>query len=249
MKVEFDPRNKSVKSCLQGMALEDDGKMDDASTIFNNVFDTASNDFERYLASYYIARNKVNIEEKLIWFKKALELATHIDDVATTSALSKIYSEISNCYRELSNEDDAKKYLELSNKSQIDPIDRGPFYHGTKADLKIGDLLVPGGLSNYKDDLKMNHIYFTAIINGAGLAAGLAKGNNPERIYKVEPTGRFENDPNVTDVKFPGNPTRSYRSLSPLKIVGEIIDWNKQSNDEIKQWKDKIKSNNGKIIN
>ncbi|HSZ35030.1 MAG TPA: NAD(+)--rifampin ADP-ribosyltransferase, partial [Puia sp.] len=100
-----------------------------------------------------------------------------------------------------------------------DIIDNGPFYHGTKADLQLGDLLTAGFNSNYRPEVIMNHIYFTATINGAGLAAELAKGDGSARVYIVEPTGNFENDPNVTDKKFPGNPTRSYRTSSPLKIV------------------------------
>jgi rifampin ADP-ribosylating transferase len=95
----------------------------------------------------------------------------------------------------------------------------------------------------------MNHIYFTALINGAGLAAALAKGDGPERVYIVEPTGSFENDPNVTDKKFPGNPSRSYRSLSPLKIVGEATNWARLSAEEILKWKEKLANNKGEIIN
>ncbi|WP_198293503.1 NAD(+)--rifampin ADP-ribosyltransferase [Algoriphagus resistens] len=129
------------------------------------------------------------------------------------------------------------------------PADKGPFYHGTKADLQVGDLLTAGGSSNYKPELKMNHIYFTALLNGAGLAAALANGNGSERVYIVEPTGSFENDPNVTDKKFPGNPTRSYRSVSPLKIVGEAEDWLKQTPEEIQSWKEKLAKNKGEIIN
>ena len=101
-------------------------------------------------------------------------------------------------------------------------MDSGPFYHGTKANLQIGDLLTAGFRSNYKPEIIMNHIYFTALVSGAGLAAALAQGSGHERGYVVEPTESFENDPNVTDKKFPRNPTRSYRSQAPLKIVGEI---------------------------
>lgn len=82
------------------------------------------------------------------------------------------------------------------------PSDKGPFYHGTKADLQVGDLLKAKEQSNYKPELKMNHIYFTSLINGAGLAAAFAKGDGRERVYIVEPTGEFENDTNVTDKKF-----------------------------------------------
>ena len=103
-----------------------------------------------------------------------------------------------------------------------DVLDEGPFFHGTKADLRVGDLLTAGFRSNYRPDVVMNHIYFTALPDGAGLAAELAAGEAAPRVYAVEPTGAFEDDPNVTDKKFPGNPTRSYRSRDPLRIVGEV---------------------------
>ena len=128
-------------------------------------------------------------------------------------------------------------------------LDNGPFYHGTKADLKVGDLLTAGFRSNYRPEVVMNHIYFTALINGAGLAAALAKGEGPERVYIVEPTGSFENDPNVTDKKFPGNPTRSYRSQAPLKIVGEVTDWVRLTPEELAMWKERLANIKGAIIN
>jgi hypothetical protein len=130
-----------------------------------------------------------------------------------------------------------------------EPHDNGPFYHGTKADLQIGDLLTAGSSSNYKPELIMNHIYFTALANGAGLAAALAKGDGRERVYIVEPTGSFENDPNVTDKKFPGNPTRSYRSQAPLRIVGEVTDWVRQTPEELQKWREKLANVKGEIIN
>ena len=99
-----------------------------------------------------------------------------------------------------------------------DALDDGPFFHGTKADLRPGDLLTAGFASNYRPEIVMNHIYFTAVADGAGLAAELAPGDREPRVYEVEPTGDFENDPNVTDKKFPGNPTRSYRSSAPLRV-------------------------------
>jgi rifampin ADP-ribosylating transferase len=95
----------------------------------------------------------------------------------------------------------------------------------------------------------MNHIYFTALANGAGLAAALAKGEGRERVYVVQPTGEFENDPNLTNNKFPGNPTRSYRTAAPLKIIGEVIDWRKQTEDDVKKWREKLENNKGEIIN
>ena len=131
-------------------------------------------------------------------------------------------------------------------------LDHGPFYHGTKADLQVGDLLTAGFKSNYHDGVIMNHIYFTALINGAGLAAELAGGDTPARVYIVEPTGSFENDPNVTDKKFPGNPTRSYRSNEPVKIVGKVTDWIRLTPEGLQDWREKlenIKHSGGEIIN
>ncbi|HSY61750.1 MAG TPA: NAD(+)--rifampin ADP-ribosyltransferase [Cytophaga sp.] len=132
----------------------------------------------------------------------------------------------------------------MNNKStepdKTDILDQGPFYHGTKVDLQIGTLLEAGFRSNYKPEIIMNHIYFTALINGAGLAAALARGDGNERVYIVEPTGSFENDPNVTDKKFPGNPTRSYRSKAPLKIIGEVTDWVRLTAEELQKWRQRI---------
>lgn len=133
--------------------------------------------------------------------------------------------------------------------TELNTLDNGPFYHGTKADLQIGDLLTAGFASNYKPEIIMNHIYFTALPNGAGLAAALAQGDGPQRVYIVEPMGDFENDPNVTDKKFPGNPTRSYRSAEPLKIIGELSEWVRQTPEEIARWKEALAKNTGEIIN
>ena len=113
-----------------------------------------------------------------------------------------------------------------------DVLDKGPFFHGTKAELKIGDLLEPQHLSNYQDK-KSNYIYFTASLDAAKWGAELAKSGLKERIYVVEPLGEFENDPNLTDKRFPGNPTRSYRSKYPLKIVAELGSWERHSEEEI----------------
>ena len=101
----------------------------------------------------------------------------------------------------------------------------GVYLHGTKADLAIGDLLVPGRESNFETGRVMNHVYFTATLDAATWGAELAAGAGRGRIYLVEPTGAFEDDPNVTDKKFPGNPTRSFRSREPLRVVGEVADW------------------------
>jgi Rifampin ADP-ribosyl transferase len=107
--------------------------------------------------------------------------------------------------------------------------DSGPFYHGTKADLKQGDLLIHGYRSNFGERRTANYIYLTATLNAAIWGAELAVGEGPGRIYRVEPTGPFEDDPNLTDKKFPGNPTRSYRTREPLRVVDEILDWEPHS--------------------
>ena len=131
-----------------------------------------------------------------------------------------------------------------------EPLDDGPFYHGTRADLNVGDLLTAGFQSNYRPEITMNHIYFTASgPEGAGLAAALAQGDGHQRVYIVEPTGSFEDDPNVTDKKFPGNPTRSYRSREALRIVGEVTDWRRLTEEEIQDWRDRIAKTTGEILN
>ncbi|NLG23625.1 MAG: NAD(+)--rifampin ADP-ribosyltransferase [Actinomycetales bacterium] len=134
-----------------------------------------------------------------------------------------------------------------------DVLDEGPFFHGTKADLREGQLFTAGFRSNYRPEVVMNHIYFTATINGAGLAAELAAGEGEPRVYAVEPTGAFENDPNVTDKKFPGNPTRSYRSTEPLRVLHEVTDWPRLPPDELRAWRERIAAitadERGEIIN
>jgi len=101
----------------------------------------------------------------------------------------------------------------------------GVYLHGTKADLGIGELLVAGYESNFEQGRVMNYVYFTATLDAATWGAELAAGRGRGRIYLVEPTGEFEDDPNVTDKKFPGNPTQSFRSREPLRVVGELGDW------------------------
>lgn len=113
-----------------------------------------------------------------------------------------------------------------------DALDPGPFFHGTKAELNIGDELQAENQSNYQNK-KSNHIYFTASLEAAKWGSELAAGNRKERIYIVEPNGEFENDPNLTDKRFPGNPTRSYRSKHPLKIIGELGSWHRHTDEEI----------------
>ena len=103
--------------------------------------------------------------------------------------------------------------------------DAGPFFHGTRADVQPGDLLTPGWRSNYGSGRQANHIYLTASREGAPLAAVLARGEGLPRVYRVEPLGPIEDDPNVTDKRYPGNPTRSYRTTQPLRVVEEVLGW------------------------
>ena len=111
------------------------------------------------------------------------------------------------------------------------------FYHGTKAGLKLGDLISLGFGSNFVER-KLNHIYFSARLESAIWGAELAQGEGHERIYIVEPTGRFEDDPNLTDKKFPGNPTASYRSHDPLRITGEIKGWIGHTPEQLQTMRD-----------
>ena len=114
------------------------------------------------------------------------------------------------------------------------------FYHGTKAFLKQGDLIEPGFNSNYGQRNKAKYIYLTATLDAAIWGAELSLGEGVGRIYIVEPNRPFEDDPNLTDKKFPGNPTKSYRTKSPLRIIGEVIDWQGHSPEQLKAMKDNI---------
>jgi hypothetical protein len=247
--MEFNPNNHIVKLCLQGMGMEENGKPEEANKLFLHAWNEATNDFEKFLAAHYVTRYQNNVSDKLKWLETSLQFALKMNNDAVKSAFPALYFNIAKCYEDLNEPGKAKENYELANLFKDKPSDKGPFYHGTKADLQVGDLLTAGGNSNYKSDLKMNHIYFTALVNGAGLAAALAKGDGRERVYIVEPTGSFENDPNVTDKRFPGNPTRSYRSQTPLKIVGEVTDWVKITPEELQKWREKLANNEGEIIN
>ncbi|KMO70453.1 MAG: NAD(+)--rifampin ADP-ribosyltransferase [Mycolicibacterium rufum] len=139
----------------------------------------------------------------------------------------------------------------------LQELEKGPFFHGTIADVSVGEFLTAGRRSNYRPEIVMNHIYFTARVDGAGLAAEiaaeLAGGAAPPRVYEVEPTGEYENDPNVTDKKFPGNPTRSYRSTAPVRVVREISEWTRLTPEELQTWRERLSvllsDDGGEIIN
>ena len=249
MNIKFDPNNVVIKLCMSGMGLEDSGNIEDAVKMFHKAWHEATDDYERFIAAYHLARQQKGITDKLKWMETSLQCALKVNDDNVKSAYSTLYLNIAKCYEELCDTENAKRNYELSNSFKGAPSDVGPFYHGTKADLKVGDFLIAGGNSNYQSGLKMNHIYFTANANGAGLAAALAKGEGSERVYLIEPTGEFENDPNVTDKKFPGNLTRSYRSKEPLRIIGEITEWAKLTTMERREWHENLAKNKGEIIN
>ena len=247
--MEFNPNNNVIKLCIEAMGMEEKGKPEEASRLFLQAWNEATNDFEKFIASYYVARQQRNTSDKLKWFETALQFALIVNDDSVKGAFPSLYSNIAKCYEDLSDPGNAKKNYELALLFKDKISDNGPFYHGTKADLQMGDMLTGGRESNYKSEFIMNHIYFTALVNGAGLAAALAKGDGPERVYIGEPTGSFENDPNVTDKKFPGNPTRSYRTQAPLKIIGEVMDWVRQTPEQLQQWREKLANVKGDIIN
>ena len=113
------------------------------------------------------------------------------------------------------------------------------FYHGTKADLNVGDLISPGFGSNFVER-ELKHIYFSATLDAATWGAELAKGEGPGRIYIIEPTGEFDDDPNLTDKKFPGNMTASYRSQDPLRVVGEVLGWVGHPPERLQQMRDNL---------
>jgi hypothetical protein len=132
----------------------------------------------------------------------------------------------------------------MTNKSvsapgPIDP-NAQPLYHGTRVDLKVGDLIGAGYASNYGGRKKANHVYFSATLDAAIWGAELAQGEGRGRIYIVEPTGPFVDDPNLTDKKFPGNPTKSYRSKEPLRVTGEVTEWQGHSPEQLKAMKDHL---------
>lgn len=133
-----------------------------------------------------------------------------------------------------------------TNRSEDKSIEPGmdlssqTFYHGTKAILKTGDLIEIGFKSNYGINKKAKYIYLTATLDAAVWGAELALGEAAGRIYIVEPTGPFEDDPNLTDKKFPGNPTKSYRSLYPLRVTGEVTDWQGHSPEQLNAMKEHL---------
>src|SRR6478672_10453430 len=167
--MDFNPNNNVVKLCLQGMDLEVNGKPDEAIRLFLQAWDEAINDFEKFIAAHYVARHQNDVSDKLKWLETDLQLALKLDNDAVKDAITSLYESIAKCYEDLNDFDKAKKSYELAKSFMGKSSDNGPFYHGTKADLRIGDFLTAGYSSNYKSELAMNHIYFTALVSGAGL--------------------------------------------------------------------------------
>ncbi|MCX2493007.1 NAD(+)--rifampin ADP-ribosyltransferase [Pedobacter sp. PF22-3] len=248
--MEFNPNHPVIKLLMKGMHLNETGNVEEAVKTFLQAWSEAADDFEKSISSWYIARLETTIPSKIDWYKTALEHALNAGNESLKgSFLTCLYSALADHYQLLGDVENAERYEGLALASISQPIDKGPFYHGTRAALQIGDLLTAGRTSNYQSELVMNHIYFTALVNSAGLAAALALGEGTERVYIVEPTDSFEDDPNVTNKKFPGNLTRSYRTRAPLKITGEVTDWLKQTPEQIQQWRGKLADNKGEIIN
>jgi rifampin ADP-ribosylating transferase len=124
----------------------------------------------------------------------------------------------------------------------FEPYKAGVYLHGTKADLTVGEMLVPGRESNFEQGRLMNYVYFTATLDAATWGAELAVGSGRGRIYIVEPSGEFEDDPNVTNKRFTGNPTQSFRSREPLRVVGELVDWVGHSPEQLKAMRDGLEA-------
>lgn len=116
----------------------------------------------------------------------------------------------------------------------------GRYYHGTRADLRPGDLIGPGYRSNFGSRKRAAFVYLTATLDAATWGAELARGEGPGRIYEVEPTGPIEDDPNLTDKRFPGNPTKSYRSRHPLRVLGEMTEWEGHPPEQLQAMRDHL---------
>lgn len=247
--MEFSPFNKVVRYCVLGIDLEEKNRPEEALRQFLQGWNEATDDFEKFLSAYFVARQQKDVPDNLKWLGTALEFALKTKSIAAKSALPSLHARIAECFESMGDRQNAKKHHELERLLKGSLSDKGPFYHGTRAALQTGELLRAGINSNYQAGLAMNHIYFTALVNGAGLAAALANGDGPEHVYIVEPTGEFEDDPNVTDKKFPGNPTRSYRSRDALKIVGEVTNWEKPAPEALALFRAKLAAGKGAIIN
>lgn len=128
----------------------------------------------------------------------------------------------------------------MDDEARQQPADPGPFFHGTKTARQVGEELTAGQRSNFGEGTTANFVYFTATLDAATWGAELAQGDGPGRIYRVVPTGPFEDDPNLTDQKFPGNPTRSYRTRDPLRVLDEVADWAPHPPEQVQAMQDRL---------
>lgn len=249
MNFEFDPNNKVITLCLKALALAELDQPLEANSVLKEAKKQVGTELEEFIIQYYSARIEVEQSSKQLKLESAINLALNIDNHVAQSAITSLAKQVADIYKLQGNLENYQKYQNLSEKYQYLTSDKGPFYHGTKAKLQVGELLSPGFNSNYKADVVMNHIYFTANKNGAGFAAELVAIDTQPYVYLVEPTGDFENDPNVTDKRFAGNPTRSYRSEKPLKIKAVVDDWNRQEQEKLIIWREKMLNTQGEILN
>lgn len=249
MNDEFSPSNKIVKMCMQAIYAYENNEFDKAIVLLEDAYKCSETEFEKFVSSYKKAEYENDLNNKLKWFEISIKHAINSDCISSKTAYSTLYLNIAKTYEKLNELENAKKNYDLSNKYKEMPQDNGPFYHGTNVNLNVGDLLSAGRKSNYKDGLVMNHIYFTSNLSGAILAAKLVSEDNMGHVYVVKPIGDFENDPNVTDKKFCGNLTQSYRTTSDLEIICELVDLDNNSSLDIKEFKEKIYKNDKEIIN
>src|SRR5437868_5023559 len=142
--MEFNPNNNIIKLCLQGMEMEEKDKPEEASRLFFQAWDDAINDFEKFIAAYYVARHQKSASDKLRWLETALQFALNLNNDAVKPAFTNLYASIAKCYEELKDLNNAEKNYQLANSLTEKLTDNGPFYHGTKADLRAGDFLTAG---------------------------------------------------------------------------------------------------------
>ncbi|HEX7070291.1 MAG TPA: NAD(+)--rifampin ADP-ribosyltransferase, partial [Rhodothermales bacterium] len=172
--MEFSPSNPIVQLCLRASGLDTEGKRDEAGAVLETAWNEASNDLERFLAAYFLGRYQEQMLDRLRWLETALQLALRMNDVAVNSALPTLYTDLATAHEESGDAEGAERYRERADSTPVEPSDPGPFFHGTRADLQVGEVLTAGRQSNYQSNLTMNHVYFTASVHGAGLAAALA---------------------------------------------------------------------------
>lgn len=151
MQNQFDPFDPIIRLCLNGMNLEDSGKSEEAHIVFMQAWKDASDDLGKFLSAYFIARLQNEKQKELDWLIKAMHHALNIEEVSVQSALPTLYNRIASCYEAVSVPINAKKYRDLACSKDLVPVDNGPFFHGTKAVLDVGELLTPGGEYEFND--------------------------------------------------------------------------------------------------